>query len=91
MDRRIKGLKFSFFEKRRARKIKRAELLEDLNLYLYSVFCGLRDKDAELLKSSKKDLYDTERLFICKTFAECVRSDVGTVEGGKKNGKQKGK
>lgn len=70
MVKRIKSIGFYRFEIRRARKKKRAELREDLELYLYSIFKAEQIGDDELLQSAKKYLEKTERLILCQSFLQ---------------------
>lgn len=68
MVKRIKSIGFYRYEIRRARKKTRAELREDLELYLYSIFKAEQIGDDELLQSATKDLERTERLMLCQSF-----------------------
>lgn len=70
MVKRIRGLTFSSLECRRAKRLTREEIREDMELYLYSIFKALQLNDRELLDSAKKDLEKTERLLLCQSFLQ---------------------
>ena len=70
MVKQIRGLTFSSSECRRATRLTREEIREDIELYLYSMFKALQLNDRELLDSAKRDLEKSERLLLCQSFLQ---------------------
>ena len=56
--------------KRRARKMTRDEVRDDLEMYLQSVYHGECTQDKELSRESEKELRKTEKILVYQTFYE---------------------
>lgn len=81
MVKRIKGIGISSADRRRAKKLSREEISEDMELYLYSMFKAEQINDAELMDSAKKDLAKMQRALLWQVYSCCDKnSDVGIKE-----------